>query len=148
MPLPLLSSLGGVGEYSDEVIMNRLSVNCSMVRFYGKIEHRGVGDLMIGLGIKNFSHLERGSSSETFSSEAFTFEAWKQDVAQVELNVQWIAALFFELGSKVEQFSFHPPSFAAPPDLDQRYLDLVLPFPTSPLSISFMNKCCRIKKVN
>nr|GEV45574.1 hypothetical protein [Tanacetum cinerariifolium] len=74
--MPLLSSLRGVKEYSDEVVWNRLYVNYSRDMFCGKIELRGFGDKVIGFGIRNFYLLEGGSSSETFSSEAFSFEAW------------------------------------------------------------------------
>ncbi|GJT28709.1 hypothetical protein Tco_0908984 [Tanacetum coccineum] len=78
-----VGSLGGVGEKMDEVVLLRCLVNYSIVILVvlgfwiglGKIDFKGVGDRIDDdVGIRNFSFLTRGSSSDTFFSEVFSSE--------------------------------------------------------------------------
>ncbi|GJW46365.1 hypothetical protein Tco_0078011 [Tanacetum coccineum] len=140
MPLPFLSSLRGVGDYSEKVVLNRLSVNCSIdmltivgcLTSCGKTKLRGVGDDVVGFGIKNFSLSKGGSFSKTFSSEVLSSEVVAPSEHLPFHHPLAVAPLELDQGSKVEHLSFHYPSTPSPPNLDQRYLDLGLPFPTSP----------------
>ncbi|GKE03615.1 hypothetical protein Tco_1395633, partial [Tanacetum coccineum] len=83
--LDRVSSLGGVGEKMDEVVLLRCSVNCSIVILVTSgfwigsdmIEFKGVGDGIDDVvGIKIFSFLTGGSSYDTFFSEVFSSEVF------------------------------------------------------------------------
>ncbi|GKE22173.1 hypothetical protein Tco_1433685 [Tanacetum coccineum] len=134
MPLPLFSSLGGVGENLDKVVLNKLSMNCFIVMFYGKIEFRGVGDEVLGFGIKNFSLLKGGYSSETFSSEVWTNLSVDKTCGTCSVIEEACSEFVNSCmnGRFLEHLPFHHPLVAAPLELDQWYLDMGSPFPTSP----------------
>ncbi|GKE21514.1 hypothetical protein Tco_1433026 [Tanacetum coccineum] len=83
-----VGSLGGVGEKMDEVVSLRYSVNCLIVilvvlgfwKGSGKIDFKGVGDRIDDdVGIRNFSFLTKGSSSDTFFSKVFSSELFSTE---------------------------------------------------------------------
>ncbi|GKC08440.1 hypothetical protein Tco_1000050 [Tanacetum coccineum] len=134
MPFLLFSSMGGVEEYSDEVFYNRLSMNCSRDMFCSKIMLSWFGDEVIRFGIRNFSLLDRGSSSKTFSSESFSSKAWTTRAVDLGGTCSVIGGVCLELvfltqmDVPPEHLLFHHHSTVAPPELDQGFKVEHLPF--------------------
>ncbi|GJU09759.1 hypothetical protein Tco_1132155 [Tanacetum coccineum] len=131
---PFVFVSGGVGEYSDVVFWNRLTVNCSRDMFCSKIVLRGFGDEVIRFGIRNFGLLERGSSFETFSSESFSSEAWTTKAVDsgrtCSVIREFVQNLLFlaQMVVPPEHLPFHHHSVVAPLELDQGFEVKHLPF--------------------